>query len=84
MSALIFPSSIPGLKIDVTRTPIWNNVVQTTLSRKRNVFTYETYPLYRYTLNFQALRSGATYLEFQKFFGFFTRHGRRLRHLPLR
>lgn len=44
-----------------------------TQSRKRLSSTWETYPLYTYTLDFELLRSGSQ-LEFQKLFGFYARH----------
>lgn len=74
MSNLIFPSTLPGVTIDVHREPVFDTHVQKSISGKELRFVYSTFPLYRYTLNFELLRAGASYLEFQKLFGFYTRH----------
>lgn len=73
MSVLVWPTTIPGLKISMTRTPVHDTKIVTTQSGREMRSTWSTYPRYRYTLDFELLRSG-TQVEFQKIFGFFVRH----------
>ena len=69
MSNLVLPT-IPGFDINIRREPLYNTVQQVTQTRQRLAYSYETYPLYRYTIAFSLLRSAATYLEFQQLAGF--------------
>src|SRR5712664_3836678 len=74
MSQLVFPSGLPGVLIDVSREPIHDTRVQTTLSGKELRTTWSTYPRYRYSVSFELLRSGASLREFQQFFTMLARH----------
>lgn len=75
MSNLVFPA-LPGVQIDVTRTPMWESTVQQSVSGCSVALTAYTFPLWRYTLAFEFLRSGAE-AELQALVGFFNRHGGR-------
>lgn len=58
MSNYVFPS-LPGLSIEVSRYPVWESTVQTSVSGRSLGITNQTYPRYRYKLAFEFLRSGA-------------------------
>lgn len=73
MSNLVFPSTIPGMRIQMSRAPSYSTQTVFSQSRKRYSSTWETYPLYAYSLDFELLRSGSQ-VEFQKLFGFYARH----------
>lgn len=73
MSTLVWPTTIPGLRISTSRAPSYATATVFSQSRKRFSSTWETYPLYAYSLDFELLRSG-TQQEFQKLFGFYARH----------
>jgi hypothetical protein len=53
-----FPTNLPGLKINVTRKPIYSTKIQRSASgRELRVAWYAT-PLYEYTMEFDILRQG--------------------------
>lgn len=60
MSNLLFPSSLPGFEIKVVRETDHDVREQFSLSRKRNAYTYETYPITRYKLGVEVLRSDSS------------------------
>lgn len=62
------------MQIDVSRDPVDDTQVQTTLSGKELRTTWSTYPRYRYSVSFELLRSGASLREFQQFFTHLARH----------
>lgn len=72
MSNLIFPV-LPGAQIGITRSPMWESTVQKSVSGCSVALTAYTYPLWKYTLNFEFLRSG-TEVELQSIVGFFNKH----------
>lgn len=73
MSALVWPTTIPGLKISMGREEVDDVKVVATQSGRECRSTWQTYPRYRYTLDFELLRSGAQ-VEFQRIVGFYSRH----------
>lgn len=73
MSNLVFPSSLPGITIGVKRRPIYATTVQTAKSGKELRASWQSYPRYRYALNFEFVRSDATNQEFQTLMGLFAR-----------
>lgn len=61
------------MRISMSRAPSYATSTVFSQSRKRFSSTWETYPLYSYTLDFELLRSGSQ-AEFQKLFSFYGRH----------
>lgn len=57
----------------MSRAPSYATSTAFSQSRKRFSSTWETFPLYAYSLDFELLRSG-TQAEFQKLFGHYARH----------
>jgi hypothetical protein len=73
LSNLVFPT-FPGLDVKVRREALHNTIEQKTLTRQRLAYYYETYPLYRYTLIINLLRSATAIAEFQQLAGFLAQH----------
>ncbi len=71
MSNLVFPST-PGMSIERTRSPFWDSKVQRSVSGKSVGFTAYTYPLWKYKLKFEFLRSNNA-AELQAVVGLFNR-----------
>jgi uncharacterized protein (TIGR02217 family) len=70
MSDLVFTPP-PGLKWEVTRTPIWSTgVVQAASGREYRVANY-SYPRYEIKLSFDVLRMTGSYTEMADLAGFF-------------
>lgn len=76
MSNLVFPSELPGIKIEMSRTPVWKTTVHESVSGCETAIGSMTYPKWRYKLEFEVLRAGAE-AELQQLVGFFNRHGGR-------
>src|SRR6476620_7951568 len=70
MSTQVFPSLV-GLGWDVVRTPMWSADITRSVSGKEVRVNYWTYPLYKWELVYDFLRSDSTNLELQSLFGFF-------------
>jgi hypothetical protein len=73
MSSLIFPS-LPGVKINVRRRPVFATKVQTTASGRELRATWQSAPRTRYGLSFEFLRSASAHNEFQRMANFIARH----------
>lgn len=69
MSDAVFPS-LPGLKWNIKRTPIWKTLKQESVSGKELSVALMTYPNRRITLSYEVLRAGAE-VELQTLEGFF-------------
>jgi hypothetical protein len=74
VSNLIFPSSLPGFGLKITREPYTNVQVQRAVSGRETRYTWMSAPLYRYHLQLDFARTAATYKELQALAGFFVRH----------
>lgn len=72
MSDLVFPS-LPGVSIEVSRSPVWESALQRSVSGCAVAITAYTFPLWKYRLRFELLRSGAE-AELQQIAGFFNKH----------
>lgn len=72
MSNLVFPT-LPGARIALSRAPTWESTVQKSVSGCSVALTAFTYPIWKYSLQFEFLRSGAE-AELQAIVGFFNRH----------
>lgn len=74
MSNEIYPS-LPGLSIEVKRTPMHNTLIRTSASGIETRATYQAFPKYLIALKYEVLRDGAQ-REKQILEGFFNaRHG---------
>lgn len=75
MSNAVYPA-LPGLAWPTKRTPLWKTKVSNTPSGREFRTAPMLVPRYRYTLQYDFLRSAAALSEFQTLFGFFNaRHG---------
>lgn len=70
MSTAILPS-LAGLGFDVVRTPVWDTVVQQSISGKETRIALQSIPRWKWQLVYNVVRSGAGYGEFQQLAGFF-------------
>jgi hypothetical protein len=70
MSTNVLPS-LAGLGIDVTRTPVFDTVVQQSISGKETRIARQLYPRYQWDVMFNVLRSAGGYTEYQQLIGFF-------------
>lgn len=70
MTALVFPQS-SGMAWGLSKKPMWSSRVQKSVSGKRQAVGYMSYPLYKYTLNFNVLREYASFTELESLQGFF-------------
>jgi uncharacterized protein (TIGR02217 family) len=69
MSNAVFPH-MPGIKWGGTKTPIWSTKVQKAASGRELRAAYYSYPLWKFSLSYEVLRSGAQ-AELQALVGFF-------------
>jgi len=67
---MILPS-LAGLGFEVTRSPQWDTVVQQSLSGKETRISRTAYPRWKWELQYNVLRSNASYGELQALTGFF-------------
>lgn len=71
MSTSVFPSTLKGFDIHITRTAEWATIVQQAMSGKEVRVAKRIYPKRTWALQFNFLRSSTTYLEFQTLEAFF-------------
>jgi len=70
MGNAIFPT-LPGLSIDVTRTPMWATTRKTSISQREFRCANMSFPRYKVKLSFEVLRQTSGYTEFSQLVGFF-------------
>jgi uncharacterized protein (TIGR02217 family) len=70
MSNRLFPD-LPGLKINVTRTPVWETLTRKAASGKELRMTLMSSPRWRYKLAYEVLRAGGGFDELQQIAGLF-------------
>jgi uncharacterized protein (TIGR02217 family) len=70
MSDAIYPT-LPGITWSFIRTPIWKTQIQTTQSGRELRAAQMSYPLYKYTLTYDVLRSDPAFVELQTLIAFF-------------
>lgn len=74
MSNAVFPS-LPGLAWPIGKTPMWKTPLQRAASGREVRIALQTYPLWRFTLSFNLLRSGTragqAYTEYQTLADFY-------------
>jgi len=69
MTYPMFPN-LAGMAIATRRSPVWRSSIQSTLSGKETRLAYMSYPLYNWTVDFNALRSYSGYAELAQMIGF--------------
>jgi uncharacterized protein (TIGR02217 family) len=70
MSDAIYPT-LPGISWSFIRTPIWKTTIQPTQSGRELRSANMSYPIYKYTLTYDVLRSDPTFAELQTLIAFF-------------
>lgn len=58
MSQLIFPSRLPGMKMELTRAPRFKTHIQSAVSGKETRAAFMAFPLWDLTLSYEFLQSG--------------------------
>lgn len=73
MGTQTFPtvSQLPGIDISISRSVIWDTIVQEAISGKETRIARRQFPRREFGLKFNFLRSSTTYLELQTLEGFF-------------
>lgn len=74
MSDQVFPLSLPGLDIKVTRTPVFRTAVQEAHSGKELRASFWSGPRYRYTVTYNFLRQAKNGDEAKTLLDFFEFH----------
>lgn len=70
MSNAVFPT-LPGLGWSVGKTPEWSTKTQRMASGREFRAAFMSYPLWRFSLNYDFLRAASAYAELQSLMGFF-------------
>lgn len=70
MSNRLFPD-LPGLKINITRTAVWETLTRKSASGKELRLTLMTSPRWRYRLSYDVLRAAGGFDELQQVAGLF-------------
>ena len=70
MSNAVFPT-LPGLAFPVEKTAMWSTRVQTGVSGKETRLNLWSYPIWKYSLPFEMLRSDSVNAELQSLAGFY-------------
>jgi uncharacterized protein (TIGR02217 family) len=70
MSNEIYPT-LPGLKIDVYKTPIFSTLIQQSTSGKSITTSLYINPLWQYDLSYSILRDDSNYNELKTLMGFY-------------
>lgn len=70
MSNQIFPS-LPGLKWNQVKTPVFSTLVQTAVSGKESRLPLVVYPLYQFDLAYEILRDNTAHNELKALMGFY-------------
>ena len=70
MSNAVFPHFL-GLKWGVKKTPVWSTKIQTSANGRELRAAYYSYPLWRFTLEFEVLRTKGSLNELEALAGFF-------------
>lgn len=70
MGNAVFPK-LPGLKWGVKKTPVWSTKIQKSASGRELRAAYYRYPLWKFSLSFEVLRTRASVNELEQLAGFF-------------
>lgn len=71
MSNAVYPTSLPGLKLDNTLAPMFKTLVQESESGAENRLAFQLYPKWAIELQYEFLRSSAVLPELQTLVGFY-------------
>lgn len=74
MSNEIFPS-LPGLKWNQAKTPIFSTLIQVAASGRENRVPLYVYPLYEFDLSYEILRDDTAHNELKTLAGFYLQRG---------
>jgi uncharacterized protein (TIGR02217 family) len=74
MSQTVYPA-LPGLAWPMGKTPVWKTTIKPTASGREFRTSLMSYPRYRFTLQYEFLRDGAAFNEYQQLFGLFDKMG---------
>jgi len=74
MSNAIFPT-LPGLNWGIKKTPVWSTRVQKSINGRELRAQNYSYPIWRFSLSYNFLRSGQSFSEMQDIAGFFNARG---------
>lgn len=72
LTQYLYPD-LPGMKIDISRTPEFLTVVKESSSGREVTAAMRAYPRWRYQLGYEVLRSGNSTKELQKLIAFYAR-----------
>lgn len=70
MGNAVFPK-LPGLKWGVKKTPVWSTKIQKSASGREMRAAYYSYPLWKFSLSFEVLRTRTSVNELEQLAGFF-------------
>lgn len=70
MGTNVFPS-LPGQNWPVQRSPVFDTIVQTSISGKETRIAKQQFPRWKWEVGFSVLRSAAAFTEVQQLTGFF-------------
>lgn len=70
MSNSIYPA-LPGLMYPVVKTPQWNTKILKSVSGKEIRASYYQYPLFKFSLQYEFMRSGGSFTEYQQLFALY-------------
>lgn len=70
MSNAVFPA-LAGLKWGVKKTPVWRTKIQQSANGRELRTAYYRYPLWKFTLSFEVLRTRGSLNELERLAGFF-------------
>lgn len=75
MGTSVFPT-LSGLEWDVKRSPVFDTIVQQSVSGKETRLALQTYPRWKWEVSYSILRADSVNIEFQTLTGFFnSRYG---------
>jgi len=74
MSNAIFPT-LPGLNWGIKKTPVWSTRIQKSINGRELRAQNYSYPIWRFSLSYNFLRSGQSFSEMQDIAGFFNARG---------
>lgn len=71
MSNAIYPTTLPGLSIDVSKTPEFSTLIARSVNGKESRMGQMVYPLWNITLSYNFLRDSSSFPELKTLGGFF-------------
>lgn len=71
MSSLVYPASLPGLKWESERTPIFRTGVQPAVSFKESRISHSLFPVFEFALQYEFLRDDVTPSDLKSLVGLY-------------